>query len=172
MISNSKRFIRLIAVSTLVMLVTLACSLGGLSFGRNSASLEVKISEEQLKTLISGATSVSTTFDSSILEHVDNVELHDGFMRVFGSTTQNGETVSGSMDVSLSANNGVMDASITALDIPGMDINDPAIEEANQVLARELSNIIKASQGDVTFQNVEVQEGKLVLKIKVKLSKP
>lgn len=164
------RSIRFLLASSLLMLVGLACTVGGITFSKNNASLEVKLSETQLQTLVTSAGSVAENVETAFLDHVDRIELHDGFMRVFGTATYNGKSVDGSMDVNLTAEDGLLAAQIIAVDIPGMDMNDPAVQYANDMIESQLSRQLSASQGDVQFEKAEVTEEALILLVKVKLN--
>jgi hypothetical protein len=165
-INQSKR---IFLISAVVLMVSLACSIGGLTINRDSATLDVTLSEDQLDTLIDRASDVNAGGADEILEHIDDIELHDGYMRLIGSTMVNGNTANGSVDVSLNANEGALEAEIIAVDIPGVDMNDARIQEANQTIARELTEMVNETNGDVVFQRVEVHEDELVLTVQVSL---
>ena len=165
-----RKSLRLLFAGTLIMLTTLACTVGGLTLNKDNASLEVKLTEDQLQSLVVGAGSVADNVETAFLDHVDKIELHDGFMRVFGTANYNGKDVEGSMDVSLSAVDGKLAAEIISVDIPDMDMNDPAVQYANDMIESQLSRQLSESQGDVRFDKAEVTEDALILNMKVKLN--
>ena len=170
--TNHKHSNRILSVAAVVLLVSLACSIGGLTFNGNAATLDVKLTEENLKMLVERAADASASVDdNSLLEHLTDIELHDGFMRLFGTQTVNSTPVDGSLDVSLGASNGMLQAEIIAVDFPGLDMNDPRVQQANETIARELTKIVNETSGEVTFQKAEVREDALYLTVQVKLQR-
>jgi hypothetical protein len=72
--------------------------------------------------------------------------------------------------LSLGAENDVLKAQIVAVNIPGIDLNDHRIVEANQELEDELTHLVIHSHGDVLFKEVVVKEGVLRMKVQVNIN--
>lgn len=164
-----KTFARpLLALLSIFVLTSLACSIGGLTFNRNSATVEVALDQDQLDLVFNNVPAFTDVSGDQLLKKIDHIELHDGFIRVFGEgTTPEGDDVSGSVDVSIGAQNDILDVEIIAVDIPGISLNDPRIQEANQVLEKELSEVVTETNGEVLFKEANVTGGKLQLKVQI-----
>jgi hypothetical protein len=107
---------------------------------------------------------ISQTVDVTIHE----AEMHDGFVRFVGTKGQpDGSRLAGSFDLSLSAVDGALKAEIVAVDMPGVDLNDRCIVEANHEMEEEFTHMAGDMDGEVQFQEVVVEEGALRMKIKV-----
>ncbi len=169
MLSRTSR-IRTIYTAVLLgvaIITSLACSIGGLTIGKGNATLDVTLNQEQVNTIFKNIPIEDISSDS-LLKQITQVEMHEGYLRIFGKgTAPNGQEFTGSFDVALSAENNVLQAKITAVDIPGVTLDDPRIVEANQVMAKELSKSVTESKGDVQFKDVQVREGEIQLKLQV-----
>lgn len=69
--------------------------------------------------------------------------MHDGFIRFLG--TKHGperSEVDGSFDINLGAENDVLKAKIVDVNIPGIDLNDHRIVEANHELEDKLTHLV------------------------------
>jgi len=105
-----------------------------------------------------------------VLDRATRVELHDGYIRFVGTKLQpDGSEVEGSLDLSLTAENAQLKAKIFAVDIPGIDLNNRCVVEANQELEYAFTHMLDYSPGDVMFKEVVVEEGVLRMKIQVNL---
>ena len=59
-------------------------------------------------------------------------EIHDGFIRYVGTRTlADGSEAEGSFDLSIGEEKDMLKACIVAVDIPGVDLDDPRIVKAN-----------------------------------------
>ena len=153
-----------------LLFASLACSIGGLTIQDNKATLEVKIKDDQIMTLFERVATQSGYDGGEILEYLDHVDLHEGYVSVYGSYPgSDGNAVSGSLDVSLGAQNGVLQAEITSMNIPGTTVDEARIQEINQRIAQEITRFVTESNGDVSFQNVEVHEDALYLTVQVEM---
>ena len=104
------------------------------------------------------------------MEKITSVEIHDGFIRLFGEDLKtDGTSVPGSFDVSVGAADDELKVQIIAVDLPGVTLDDPRIVDANTEMARELSQCVRESNGDVMFKEASVSEAGLKLKMEVKL---
>jgi hypothetical protein len=105
-----------------------------------------------------------------VLGHATRVELHDGYIRFVGTKDQlDGSEVEGSLDLSMTAENGQLNAKIFAVDIPGVDLNNHCVVESNEELEYAFTHMLDYTPGDVQFKEVVVEEGVLRMKIQVNL---
>ncbi len=103
-----------------------------------------------------------------LLDVVTRVEIHDGFLRYIGFRMQpDGSKAPGAFDLSVGAENGALKAQITAVNIPGVTLSDPAIVQANRELAAELGAMAMETPAEVRFLEVTAREGVLYLKVAV-----
>ena len=70
--------------------------------------------------------------------------------------------------MSIGAANDSLTAQIIRVDIPGVDLNDPRIVQANQQLQSSLTKAVNETNGKVLVKSAAVQNG--VLKISVQLN--
>ncbi len=166
---NTLSRFQILAVSAIFVIISLACSIGGLTLGRNSATLDVKIKEDQLNQIFERIAGQTFYGGESLLERLDRVEMHEGFVRVYGShNLPDGSPVNGSFDVSIAAQNNILQVQVTAVDFAGMDLNDERIQNVNQTLSEELTRLVTETSGDVSFQKAEVHEDALYLTVEMK----
>jgi hypothetical protein len=164
------RLVPLFAVVLIFSLASLACEIGGISFGQNGATIEVTLTEGQVNTLFNNVESFGASDANRLLDKISGVEMHNGYIRMLGTTTNsNGQEVSGSFDVSVAADNDVLVAQIISVNIPGVDMTDPRIVNANEELSRELSKSVTDTNGDVAFKEATVTENELKIVVQVKL---
>lgn len=107
----------------------------------------------------------------SVLDHATRVELHDGYIRFVGTKLQpDGSEVEGSLDLSLTSEDGQLKAEIFAVDIPGLDLNNRCVTESNEELEYAFTHMLDYTPGDVLFKEVKVEEGVLRMKIQVNIN--
>ncbi len=104
------------------------------------------------------------TFEN-LLDRITSVELHDGYIRFIG---ENGSE-DGSFDLSLTAEDGMLKAEVIAIDIPGFELGDEVVTEANRELEEAFTGMLADLHGDFVFKEVTVIEGGLRLKIQVNI---
>ena len=107
----------------------------------------------------------------AVLDHATRVELHDGYIRFVGTKDQlDGSEMEGSLDLSMTAENGQLKAKIFAVDIPGIDLNNSCVVESNEDLEYAFTHMLDYTPGDVLFKEVAVEEGVLRMKIQVNIN--
>ncbi len=159
----------ILSLIAILGLASLACSIGGLTLGRNSATLDIQLKEDQLNDLFERVASQTLYGGENLLKKLEKVEMHEGFVRIYGShDLPDGSTVNGSFDVSVGALNNTLQVQVIAVDIPGMDLNNERIQNINQTLTEELTRVVTETNGDVSFQKAEVHEDALYLTVEVK----
>jgi len=157
---------------SVILLTSIACTMGGVTVSKDRATIQVTLTEAQINTFLQKADSDIVISNEKLLEKIDSVELHEGYIRVYGEDqTTDGVPVAGSFDVSLRADSDELKVQIIAVDIPGVDINDPRIVKANRELAEELSQSVRESNGDVLFKEASVSESGLMLTVEVPMQK-
>jgi hypothetical protein len=106
-----------------------------------------------------------------VLDRATRIELHDGYIRFVGTNLQPDDSeVEGSLDLSLTSENGQLKAKIFAVDIPGVDLNNRCVAESNEELEYAFTHMLDYSPGEVLFKEVVVEEGVLRMKIQVNLN--
>jgi hypothetical protein len=150
----------------------MACSLGGINIDQNKATIDITVTQDQINTLLQHTDADVTASDDRLMEKVTSVEMHDGFIRIFGEDMKtDGSSVPGSFDVSIGAENDELNVQIIAVDMPGVTLDDPRIVETNNEIANDLTKSVRETNGDVLYKEVSVSESGLKLKMEVKLSK-
>lgn len=149
-------------------LSSLACSLGGVTLGNNAALVDITLNEDEINQFLNRVEVMPHYSRDRLLDKVSSVEMHDGFIRVLGSNTRpDGSVVNGSYDVSFAAENDILKVQIIDVNIPGIELSDPRIVEANQELTNELTQSMRESNGDVLYKEANVQDGVLKMKLQV-----
>jgi hypothetical protein len=169
---SNKIPVHIVAVLLAVLvLVSLACTIGGLTLGKNSATIDINLTQDQVNAIFQKAAANNADSSNELLNNVTGAELHDGFIRLLGTAkAPDGSEVNGSVDTRLTAQNDALNAQIIAVNIPGVDMTDPRIVKMNQQMADALSKSVTESNGEVLFKEAAVTEGNLHLKIQVNLN--
>jgi hypothetical protein len=101
------------------------------------------------------------------LGKIDRIDfIEPDTIRVFGTRTQNGNTVEGSFDVNTVLDQGALKASITALNIPGLNMDSPIIQQINNELSAAFGEQISQQQ-EGSISSVQVTEDALNIVIEV-----
>lgn len=159
------------ALLAVLVLVSLACTIGGLTLGKNSATIDINLTQDQVNAIFQKAAADNASSSNELLNNVTGAELHDGFIRLLGTAkAADGSEVNGSVDTRLTAQNDALNAQIIAVNIPGVDMTDPRVVQMNQQMASALSQSVTESNGEVLFKEATVTEGNLHLKIQVNLN--
>lgn len=168
---KSNRII-LVLLAVVIIMTTMACNMGGINIYKNKAVIDVTVTQDQVNTLLQHVEGDVTVSNERLMEKVTSVEMHDGFIRIFGEDLKtDGTSVPGSFDVSVGAADDELKVQIIAVDIQGVSLDDPRIVDANAELARELSQSVREANGDVLYKEASVSEAGLKLKMEVRLSK-
>lgn len=160
-----------ISVISILMLTMLACSFGGVSLNRDSATINIELNQDQVNTMLA-----NTTFNNDnpndILRKLDRVEMYEGYMRLYGTAvTPDGTEVKGSYDVELSTQNDQLTVKIIDADVAGIDLTDERLAEANQKIADALTRSVRESQGEVLYKSATISNGKLTMTVQVNFNK-
>jgi hypothetical protein len=164
-----------ILLLALLSLVTSACATATTTIRRGlgsvSSVINVTVSEEQLNQRPTGARIEFGHPADRLLDEVKRVEIHDGFLRFIGTRESwYGPDVEGSFDLSVGARDGELLAEITAVQIPGVSLEDYDVREANRELKEGLTDLASDRDAEVLFQEVVAEEGVLRMKILVDIA--
>lgn len=161
-----------LSLLALIMLTSIACTMGGVTLSKDKVVIQINVTEDQVNAMLQRSDSNLVVSSEALLKKIDSVEFNNEYIRVFGEVqTLDGTTVSGSFDISLKAEDGELKVQIIAVNVPGVDINDPRIVKANRELAKELSQSVRESNGDVLFKEASVSESGLMLTVEVPMQK-
>lgn len=161
------------ALLSILVLSSLACSVGGMTIGKDAVVVDVTLNEDELNKLIQNSNVQVKNSDDVLFDEVTKIEMHDGFVRVFG-TAENaaGDEINGSYDVSFAAENDKLMVKIIAVDVEGSSLDDPRIVKANEEIAEGLTKSVTDSNGEVMYKEAEVKDGVLRLKVQVNIKTP
>jgi hypothetical protein len=149
----------------MMLIVSLSCSLMNLGLSGNGTQLTVELKEADINRVLQQR---YTHQSDALFNEINEVDIQDGFIRVFGDARKaDGSTVSGSYDAVMNVENGALKVEITAVDIEGLSIDDPKVQQTNQELADELGQAAAESQGVFEFESVSL--GNDVMKIVMKI---
>ena len=157
----------IVALLGMLALITSACSFSSDKVGPISPVVDITIRQVEFD---QGRAHLNGPYDR-LLDEITRTEIHDGFIRYVGTKVQpDGSEVRGSFDLSLGAENDVLKARIVAVDIPGIDLDDPMIVGANHEMEADLSRLVTDPHAEVLFKEVVAKEGVLRMKIQVNVS--
>jgi hypothetical protein len=152
----------------MVLLLTSGCSLIFPASGAFSQSIEITLTEDLFTHAHPTFKVENRNFWEDLGCIVKDMELHDGFIRFQGyQAGLMGSGTACSIDLALSAENGLLSARVIALDVAGIGMQDSKVISVNQLLKMTLQlNDLETNLG-VSFEKVDVSEDALNLKVKV-----
>lgn len=161
---NAKRML----VGGLVLVLALAstaCGMMSVSTEGGELTIEVNISEDQVNRMVGNVLRTGTDKEF-LFEDVTSVDLLEpNVIRVFGEMA---DGTSGSYDMTIDAAGETLQLEVVAVDVPGVTLDDPRVQAANDELAEAfLNNARSDGQGGVVDAAVVTDE--LVLTIKAPL---
>jgi hypothetical protein len=160
-------FLIIVALAALA-LSSLACSMGGVTLGNNSALVDITLNQDEINQFLNRVEVNPDYSRDRLLDKISSIEMQDGFIRVLGSATQpDGSEVNGSFDVSFAAENDLLKVQVIAVNIPGIELSDPRIVKANQEITDGLTQSVRDSNGDVQYKEASVKDGVLKMKVQV-----
>jgi hypothetical protein len=156
-------------VALFILLTASACTFTGVPVPHgNSMDIQATLNESDVNTLLSDSHNHVQDKSHDLLDQITSVDMQDGLIRVYGTRTNRGETVSGSYDVTLKAEDGALKAQIVAVNIPGMSLDDPRVQNANQEIARSLSRSAAENRDNVTFTSVKITDSAMQVNLSVR----
>ena len=171
MLSNRKSPVLFALISlTLLAIITSACSVQ-VHKEDFSQTVTVTIDEEMLTQSEPTFKVHNHDFWEDLDVDVDRLELHDGYIRFRGTKVMpDGSLADCSMDVRLGTEDGMLTAQVFAVDIPGVAVTDSSVIEINQDLQAHLYLDDFDPVTDVAFEDVQVTEDALQIKVRVNVS--
>lgn len=157
----------LIACLLLVFaLVSTACGIASVSTEGGELTIIVNVSESQANRLIDNVFT-SNDGDDYLFTQITGVDLIEpDIMRVSGTTA---DGASGTYDLTIGVVDEAIKIEVVAVDVPGVTMDDPRVQAANDELERAfLENASSDGGGGVT--NVAVVGDELVFTIKAPLN--
>lgn len=153
----------------LVALVIMALSLALVACGALSISTDdgvltvnVKLNEDQVNGIIARVFTDDVN-DEFLFKQLDSIDLIEpDVIRVFGTTA---DGVSGSYDMTVAAENEALKFEVVAVDIPGVTMDDPRIQSANDELAQAFLDTAAESNSGGGIAEAAVVDDELVLTI-------
>lgn len=148
-------------------LVLTACGMMSVSTEGGELTISVNVSETQVNRII-GNVFRTDSQDEFLFEDVSSVDLMEpNVMRVFGTTA---EGASGSYDMTIAAEDESIKLEVIAVDVPGVTMDDPRIQAANDELAEAFLNNARSDGEDGGVTEVSVVADELVFTIKAPLN--
>lgn len=158
----------LILIIISMILSTTACSMGGLSTRNGKATLDLRLSEKDISSMVIRTFSQLERDQADLLTSVSRVSIRDGYIRVYGTTINTkGKEVRGSIDVTFSVDEGQLRVQVSAVDMPGVTLDDPRFVKANRDLSRDFAQSVEESRGEFKFIRAEVLDDVVHLQIQL-----
>ena len=153
-----------IMIGLLLVGILAACGVGlnVKTDAQGNTVLDVSLPESMVNSILQGAVVSEGAGDSdAILTQIDSVDMKPGLISVAGKRTlPDGTTVNGTFDLSLSAENGQLRASVSNVQIGGGAVSQESINQINERIARSLAQ--SASQNDQSqISSVNITDGAL-----------
>jgi hypothetical protein len=170
--THNRKLPVLFVVMSLAMLalITSACSFQTPGLGEISQVVDITLDEDLFSQSSPNFKVHNHNFWDDLDVDINRVELHDGYLRFLGTQIMpDGSEADCSIDLSLGAEHGMLTARITAMDIPGIELTNPKVVEINQEMEAHLSLDGFDPNAEILFQEVEVTEGALRIKVQVNI---
>lgn len=163
---NAKRLF-LFSLLLVLALATTACGLMTVSTEGGELTITVNLSESQANRLISN---VFTTNDGDdfLFTEISSVDLIEpNIMRIAGATA---DGVSGTYDLTIDVVDEAIKIEVVAVDVPGVTLDDPRVQAANDELEQAFLNSARDDGGEGGVAEVAVVADELVFTIKAPLN--
>lgn len=169
---TTRKFPAILAVLALLIMTSVACSFSSNALQSGNAQFNVSLKENEINTLLENSTNHIEEEDV-LLKEITEIEMHDGFLRVFGTYDRpGGSEANGSYDVTFRAEDGALKAEIIGVDMETaggspITLDDKRIQNLNDEIAEALARSARESQGEVEFESVAVTDDALTMQVKV-----
>jgi hypothetical protein len=159
---------KLAILSILVTLLVSACQFGGVNVSRNedgTLNADVSLTESDVNTIIQNALAQS----GNPLLRDPNVDLQNGQIVVTGTHDKRdgSGSVSGTMTLTVTVNNGALSVQVTALNVEGLVADDNRIAQLNQQLAGVFGQRGLGSNNRAQITAVTITDNALTFTLKV-----
>src|SRR5690606_12291356 len=163
---NAKRLLAAGLVLVLA-LVSTACGIMSVSTEGGELTIGVNISENQVNTL-TGNVFQTDTGDEFLFDQITSVDLLEpNVMRVFGTTA---DGTAGRYHMTTDPADETLQLEVVAVDVPGVTLDDPRVQAANDELAEAFLNNARSDGESGGVTDVAVVADELVLTIKAPLN--
>ncbi len=154
---------RLVLFLMIMAMTMIACDLSVDDL--SDMNVTVTLSEDTVNQLLQH--SFVEQDEDNLFDSISSIDMQPGLIRIFGTyTPTDSASVSGSVDISFSVEDGMLNAEITAVDIAGLDIDSSRVTLINEVMAEAFS--AEASGNDnVEFVSVNITEDAFEITIRV-----
>jgi hypothetical protein len=164
------QFVFIAALLAFIALFSTACTLNSVEAGPISPVIDIMLTQEMFDRIPLDGGFTMNGPGEALLDRVSRVELHEGFIRYQGMMLQPDRSrVYGSFDMSLGAEQGMLKAQIVDVDIPGIELDDPRVLDANRELEYVFVHELAGSDVEVVFEQMDVTEGVLQMRIRVNI---
>jgi len=146
-----------------------ACGLG-LNIKQDAAGntiIDVSLPESAVNTILKESV-VTGDNQNDVLNQIDSVDMKPGLISVAGKRTLvDGTLVNGTFDLSLTAENGQLKASVSNVQVGGEPVSQEAINRINERIASRLAQSASDNdQSEVTSVNITDSALQFVITIK------
>lgn len=163
---NAKRLF-LASLILALALATSACGIMSVSTEGGELTINVNLSEDQVNGIIGRAVRNANTDDDFLLKEVSGIDLMEpNIIRVSGTTP---EGAPGSYDMTIDAVDEALQLAVVAVDAPGVTLDDPRVQAANDDLAAAFLESARSGNGEGGITDVAVVGDELVFTIKAPL---
>ena len=156
---------RLLFVLALLMLMAVGCS--NLGYQNGTVSLDVKLSANNLNTLVAKA----SDDEDSFIGKDNKIELIEpNLMRISGDFhLGEGKRASGTVDFAITSTESGPSIQVVASDVPGLDVNGAVVRAFNKTLAAALGEAASSKHEGGGITDIKVKDGKLVISVAMKV---
>ena len=161
-----------ISLSIALLALTLAaCGLGVnvKQDEQGNTIVDVSLPESVVNQILQGAVT-NTSGDSSdeILDEIDNVDMKPGIITVTGKRTMpDGTKANGTFDLSLTAENGQLKASVSNIHIEGTEVTQETVNQINERIASALAqSASKDDRSEITSVSITDNALQMVVTIR------
>jgi len=163
---NAKRLFVAVMILALA-LVSTACGVMSVSTEGGELTINVNLSESQANRLI-GNVITSNEGDDFLFTEISSVDLIEpNIMRVSGSTA---DGASGTYDLTIDVVDEAIKIEVVAVDVPGVTLDDPRVQAANEELAQAFLDSARSDGEDGGVADVAVVADELIFTIKAPLN--
>jgi hypothetical protein len=163
----------LILVFALIGVLLTACGVG-LNIKQDEAGntvLDVSLPESVVNTILQDAvlnTSTDPNPSDQLLNQIDSIDMKPGLISVAGKRTlADGTQVNGTFDLSLSADNGQLRASVSNVQVAGDPVSQEAINQINERIASSLAQNA-SDNSNSEFNSVTITDDALQFVVTIK----
>lgn len=97
----------------------------------------------------------------------ERAELQDSFLRLYGNfQTKGGESVPGSLDLSMDVQEEALVVAINGVDFPGVTLTEEQLQQVSSQLAQGFTQAVSQSSSEVTVVSVKITEEAVQLAIR------